>query len=104
MDESGNQIAVFGRRGARPFNREEASRLYMHDGKPTPSPTIRPPLPAQTPAAQIPPATRHRQRVRTKRNRKRTTMGETSEGEFQVEADTVADIPAADKVPRELVH
>ena len=34
VDESGNQIAVFGRRGARPFNREEASRLYMHDGKP----------------------------------------------------------------------
>jgi hypothetical protein len=34
VDESGNQIAVFGRRGARPFNREEASRLYMHGGKP----------------------------------------------------------------------
>jgi hypothetical protein len=34
VDESGNQIAVFGRRGARPFNREEASRLYMRDGKP----------------------------------------------------------------------
>ncbi|MFZ0523840.1 MAG: hypothetical protein WAL95_22635 [Candidatus Acidiferrales bacterium] len=34
VDESGNQIAVFGRRGSRPFNREEASRLYMHDGKP----------------------------------------------------------------------
>jgi hypothetical protein len=34
VDESGNQIAVFGRRGARPFNREEASRLFMHDGAP----------------------------------------------------------------------
>jgi hypothetical protein len=34
VDESGNQLAVFGRRGARPFNREEAERLYMHDGKP----------------------------------------------------------------------
>ena len=34
VDESGNQIAVFGRRGARPFNRAEASRLYMRDGKP----------------------------------------------------------------------
>jgi hypothetical protein len=34
VDESGNQIAVFGRRGARPFNREEASRLYLRDGKP----------------------------------------------------------------------
>jgi hypothetical protein len=34
VDESGNQLAVFGRRGARPFNRAEASRLYLHDGKP----------------------------------------------------------------------
>jgi hypothetical protein len=34
VDESGNQIAVFGRRGARPFTREEASRLYLLDGKP----------------------------------------------------------------------
>src|SRR5579862_4723602 len=32
-DESGNQLAVFGRRGARPFNREEAERLYLRDGK-----------------------------------------------------------------------
>ena len=34
VDESGNQIAVFGRRGARPFNREEASRLFLHNGAP----------------------------------------------------------------------
>ena len=34
VDESGNQIAVFGRRGARPFTRDEASRLYLRDGKP----------------------------------------------------------------------
>ncbi len=34
VDENGNQIAVFGRRGARPFTREEASRLYLRDGKP----------------------------------------------------------------------
>jgi hypothetical protein len=34
VDESGNQIAVFGRRGARPFSREEAARLYLRDGKP----------------------------------------------------------------------
>ncbi len=34
VDESGNQIAVFGRRGARPFNREEAARLYLRNGKP----------------------------------------------------------------------
>ena len=34
VDESGNQIAVFGRRDARPFTREEANRLYLRDGKP----------------------------------------------------------------------
>jgi hypothetical protein len=34
VDESVNQIAVFGRRGARPFNRDEAARLYLRDGKP----------------------------------------------------------------------
>src|SRR4029077_18153461 len=34
VDESGNQVGVFGRRGARPFNREEAERLYLRDGKP----------------------------------------------------------------------
>ena len=33
VDESGNQLAVFGRRGARPFNRAEASNLYLRDGK-----------------------------------------------------------------------
>ena len=33
VDESGNQIAVFGRRGARPFNRAEAQKLYLRDGK-----------------------------------------------------------------------
>jgi hypothetical protein len=33
-DESGNQLGVFGRRGARPLNHEEADRLYLHDGKP----------------------------------------------------------------------
>ncbi len=32
VDESGNQLAVFGRRGARPFNRAEAEKLYLHDG------------------------------------------------------------------------
>jgi hypothetical protein len=32
-DENGNQIAVFGRRGARPFNFEELRRMYLHDGK-----------------------------------------------------------------------
>jgi hypothetical protein len=32
-DESGNQLAVFGRRGARPFNLEETQRLYLFDGR-----------------------------------------------------------------------
>jgi hypothetical protein len=30
VDESGNQLAVFGRRGARPLNRTEMRALYMH--------------------------------------------------------------------------
>jgi hypothetical protein len=34
VDESGNQIAVFGRRGARPFTHDEAARLYLRDGRP----------------------------------------------------------------------
>jgi hypothetical protein len=33
VDESGNQLAVFGRRGARPLNRAETQLLYMLDGK-----------------------------------------------------------------------
>src|SRR5262249_19808639 len=33
VDESGNQLAVFGRIGARPFNLEEQQRLYVRDGK-----------------------------------------------------------------------
>jgi hypothetical protein len=33
VDESGNQIAVFGRRGARPFNLQEQQRLYLREGK-----------------------------------------------------------------------
>ena len=33
VDESGNQLAVFGRRGARPFHLDEMQRLYMRDGK-----------------------------------------------------------------------
>ncbi|HEY2930526.1 MAG TPA: hypothetical protein VGK99_02185 [Acidobacteriota bacterium] len=32
-DESGNQIAVFGRRGARPLNLKEMQRMYLRDGK-----------------------------------------------------------------------
>lgn len=33
VDESGNQLAVFGRLGARPFNKEEQRKMYMKDGK-----------------------------------------------------------------------
>lgn len=32
VDESGNQLAVFGRRGARPLNGEEQRRLYLRGG------------------------------------------------------------------------
>jgi len=30
VDESGNQLSVFNRRGSRPFNREEMRRLFVH--------------------------------------------------------------------------
>jgi hypothetical protein len=32
-DETGNQLSVFGRRGARPFNRQEMERMYLKDNK-----------------------------------------------------------------------
>ena len=48
VDESGNQLTVFNRRGSRPFNKEEAERLFKHkDGTlywvkdPPPSPPER---------------------------------------------------------------
>ncbi|MFA0755349.1 MAG: hypothetical protein YPKNTGVA_000853 [Candidatus Fervidibacter sp.] len=41
VDESGNQIAVFGRRGARPLNKAEMQRLYWRDGKLFTVPDIR---------------------------------------------------------------
>ncbi|MGH9866062.1 MAG: LVIVD repeat-containing protein, partial [Candidatus Acidiferrales bacterium] len=47
VDESGNQIAVFGRRGARPFNLEEMQRMYLRDGKlytVTDTPPEKPPM------------------------------------------------------------
>ena len=34
VDESGNQIGVFGRIGAKPLNADEQRRLYLHDGFP----------------------------------------------------------------------
>ncbi|HXY38974.1 MAG TPA: hypothetical protein VEQ10_04850, partial [Vicinamibacteria bacterium] len=33
VDESGNQIGVFGRRGARPLNLEEQQKLFLRRGK-----------------------------------------------------------------------
>jgi len=33
VDEAGNQLAVFGRRGARPLTRAEADKLYLRDGQ-----------------------------------------------------------------------
>jgi hypothetical protein len=33
VDESGNQLAVFGRRGSRPFTRKEMERMFLHAGK-----------------------------------------------------------------------
>jgi hypothetical protein len=34
VDESGNQIAVFGRLGARPLDLTEQRKLYLHHGRP----------------------------------------------------------------------
>jgi hypothetical protein len=50
VDESGNQLSVFGRRGARPFRLEEMQRLYLRDGKlftVTNEPPNEPPRPAR---------------------------------------------------------
>jgi hypothetical protein len=33
VDETGHQLGVFGRRGARPFNHEEQQRLFLLNGK-----------------------------------------------------------------------
>ena len=33
MDETGNQLAVFGRRGSRPLNRQEMQGLYLRNGQ-----------------------------------------------------------------------
>ncbi|MCA1594001.1 MAG: hypothetical protein LC754_15380 [Acidobacteria bacterium] len=63
VDESGNQLAVFGRRGARPFNFEEMQRLFLLDGKlrtvldvdelKEPPPRLRNPTTAATNAAKV---------------------------------------------------
>jgi len=33
VDESGNQLSVFNRRGSRPFNRQEMERMYLRNGQ-----------------------------------------------------------------------
>ena len=33
VDETGNQLAVFGRRGSRPLNRQEMQGLYLRNGQ-----------------------------------------------------------------------
>jgi hypothetical protein len=48
VDESGNQIAVFGRRGARPLTKAEAERLFMRGGG-VYTVTDTPPSPRPTP-------------------------------------------------------
>jgi hypothetical protein len=45
-DESGHQLAVFGRRGARPFNKAEAEKLFMRGGH-VYTVTDEPPAPAR---------------------------------------------------------
>ena len=34
VDESGNQVSIFGRLGSRPFRLDEQQRLYLKDGRP----------------------------------------------------------------------
>jgi hypothetical protein len=45
VDESGNQLAVFGRRGARPMNLKEMERLYKLDNGQPYTVTNQPPRP-----------------------------------------------------------
>jgi hypothetical protein len=49
VDETGHQLAVFGRRGARPLNRAEQERLYLRDGVPF---TVAPEPPAERRSAR----------------------------------------------------
>jgi hypothetical protein len=51
VDESGHQVAVFGRIGGRPFTKAEMQRLYLRDGKPFA-------VPDEPPAGWKPPAPR----------------------------------------------
>jgi hypothetical protein len=50
VDESGNQLTVFNRRGSRPFTGEEAKRMYVHPSNGQPyTVTNDPPGPATAP-------------------------------------------------------
>jgi hypothetical protein len=60
VDESGNQLAVFGRRGARPFDLREMQRMYLRDGQvftvtdTPPGPALSPMEPQRAAAGSIP--------------------------------------------------
>jgi hypothetical protein len=48
VDESGNQVTVFNRRGSRPFNKKEMEAMYMHTGNgQLYTVTNKPPVPAR---------------------------------------------------------
>jgi hypothetical protein len=49
VDESGNQVSIFGRVGSRPFTLEEMQRLYLRDGEVYTVNDIPPGLPALAP-------------------------------------------------------
>jgi hypothetical protein len=51
VDEAGNQLSVFGRKGARPFTKKEMERLYLKDGEPFYVSTKGDPANATAPAA-----------------------------------------------------
>jgi hypothetical protein len=54
VDESGNQLVVFGRRGARPFNKSEMDKLYIHPGGKFYQVGKTPPGPALEPKPNLP--------------------------------------------------
>ena len=76
VDESGNQLAVFGRRGARPFTKAEMEQLYLRDGQVSPSPTRRRRRPSTaTPSRNRPREAAHRlDAVESSRWHARTTV------------------------------
>jgi hypothetical protein len=54
VDETGGQVAVFGRRGSRPFTLPEMHRLYLKDGKPWYVSNAMPAVPAATAGGATP--------------------------------------------------